>query len=258
MKNILNLKLTPKRVALGGVLLVGLIILGTLRDLVYANLTNTGYYWSESLIFQNFWFWLLPNVLLIFYTLRHNLVSREKWINLIVLILFLSCLQLAFFVGTIMIYAAVADVSYRLITVFKSAVKEFAVIGLVVNTGLLFYLRFIAGKAVVEPESLTTHLTAKLGEKQFSILVDEVIYLTKDEAYVRVFTENNSYLISQNLKELEQILDGKTFIRIHKSTIVNRNFVHFTRSRKNGDYDITLSNAEIVRLSRRYRQSFFK
>lgn len=51
-------------------------------------------------------------------------------------------------------------------------------------------------------------------------------------------------------------LDTRTFVRVHKSTIVNLEKVSSFKSRLNGDYDLLLKNGTIVRLSRTYAANF--
>lgn len=48
------------------------------------------------------------------------------------------------------------------------------------------------------------------------------------------------------------------FIRIHKSNLVNIDFVESFVSRFNGDYDLTLSNNVTLRISRNYAADFKK
>ncbi|WP_162054582.1 LytTR family DNA-binding domain-containing protein [Pontibacter pamirensis] len=43
---------------------------------------------------------------------------------------------------------------------------------------------------------------------------------------------------------------------MHRSTIVNTAQVEHIRSRSNGDYDVTLKNGEVVRMSRNYYPAF--
>jgi DNA-binding LytR/AlgR family response regulator len=50
---------------------------------------------------------------------------------------------------------------------------------------------------------------------------------------------------------MEKIL-GTSFIRVHKSSIVNIAFIHSLVSRQNGDYDLIMKDGCTVRASRNY------
>jgi DNA-binding LytR/AlgR family response regulator len=58
------------------------------------------------------------------------------------------------------------------------------------------------------------------------------------------------------LKSLENQLDKKQFIRIHKSHIINLQKIISYQSRQNGDYDVTLSDGTVLRVSRNYAKDF--
>jgi DNA-binding LytR/AlgR family response regulator len=69
-------------------------------------------------------------------------------------------------------------------------------------------------------------------------------------------TADKKHFHSATLKSLVAQLPPATFIRVHKSAIVNMAFVKSLQSRGNGDYDITMQNNSIVRLSRNYAAAF--
>ena len=256
MKAIVTSKKLSSPVLICIALLISLACFGTFRDLVYSSLTGTGFYWSESLIFQNFWWWLLPNFLIYSHTLRRNLLNRQNWFFAILLVIALTTLQLGLHVATFMLFGEITGYPFRFVTIYSSVLDEFALIGLLVNSALLGYL-FVSKKVEKSSSGNITKLTVRTGAKQFEINVDVISFFQKDETYVRVHTENSSYLINETLKELIEKLDGSKFARIHKSCVVNRDFVKFTRSRKNGDYDLVLHNKQELRLSRRYRVHYF-
>ncbi|HNJ56177.1 MAG TPA: LytTR family DNA-binding domain-containing protein, partial [Chitinophagaceae bacterium] len=64
--------------------------------------------------------------------------------------------------------------------------------------------------------------------------------------------QQKKYLHSQSLKSILQQLDEKQFVQIHKSCLVNINTIASCTSRLNGDYDLTLTNGSVLRLSRNY------
>lgn len=64
------------------------------------------------------------------------------------------------------------------------------------------------------------------GEKDYYILMDEILFLETEEGRVRAHTADRMYHVGYRLYELEELLPNY-FIRVAKSTILN---VHHVRS----------------------------
>ena len=69
-------------------------------------------------------------------------------------------------------------------------------------------------------------------------------------------SDEKKYLDNRTLKEFENILSNNNFVRVHRSTIINKMFVKELKSRQNGDYDCMLKSGKIVRFSRHYRTNW--
>ncbi len=57
------------------------------------------------------------------------------------------------------------------------------------------------------------------------IIIEDIHYLEADRNYCQVFTKNNTYLLVNTLKNMEDKLPSEQFQRIHRSFIVNLNHV---------------------------------
>jgi len=78
--------------------------------------------------------------------------------------------------------------------------------------------------------------------------VNEIIRLEGDRNYTNfIFTGKRSYLSSKTLKEYEEILSDKGFVRIHKSHLVNSAFVQSVSN----DGIMYLSDLTQLEISRR-------
>ena len=73
--------------------------------------------------------------------------------------------------------------------------------------------------------------------------------------YVRLNAKGKKFMMRQKISALEQILDPKRFMRIHRSTIVNTAAIREIRPRKHGECLVFLANGERLTLSRSYRKS---
>jgi two-component system LytT family response regulator len=61
----------------------------------------------------------------------------------------------------------------------------------------------------------------KCGSKYEKIFFDDILYIEGLQNYVAIHTRKGKYITLLNLKHLEQNLDSRHFIRIHKSYIVS-------------------------------------
>jgi two-component system LytT family response regulator len=59
------------------------------------------------------------------------------------------------------------------------------------------------------------------------ILIDSIIFCTSDSNYTNLHLKNKQKITaSRTLKEIEEILEGRSFIRVHNSYLVNFNEIH--------------------------------
>jgi two-component system LytT family response regulator len=65
------------------------------------------------------------------------------------------------------------------------------------------------------------HFFIKCGTKFEKILFDEILYVEGAQNYVTLYTTRGKYMTLLYLKNLEENLDAKSFIRVHKSYIVS-------------------------------------
>lgn len=72
--------------------------------------------------------------------------------------------------------------------------------------------------------------------------------------YMCVHVAGETHIMRKTMKELEQELDAEFLQRIHRSTIVNINFVREMQSHINGEYFLTLESGHTVKLSRTYKE----
>lgn len=55
--------------------------------------------------------------------------------------------------------------------------------------------------------------------------VEKIIHLKSDDDYTIIFSEEGKFLVGTTLKELAAKLNGKDFVQVHRSAIVNLNYV---------------------------------
>lgn len=109
---------------------------------------------------------------------------------------------------------------------------------------------------IVEKESYdyNDYILVKVKGSPKFIKLDTIIYIEADEKYTTIHLGNNEkHLISKSLKEWEILLPSNKFIRIHRSTIVNIEFIKKTEKWFNRSYKVELRNSDnSLFISRRY------
>jgi DNA-binding LytR/AlgR family response regulator len=96
------------------------------------------------------------------------------------------------------------------------------------------------------------------GEEVHHIPVDDVLYFQAQDKYTCVITRDGESLIRTALSELAKQLDPAVFAQVHRSTVVNMNFVASTRRDLGGRVYLRLRDAGRAELpvSRAYAHLF--
>ena len=87
--------------------------------------------------------------------------------------------------------------------------------------------------------------------------VADIMYCEADENYSKIHTiHKNTILVTRTLKAMEELLQGDVFFRIHKSYLVNLNYIK-SYSKIDG-YRVTLENGVVLDVATRRNDSFVK
>ena len=96
----------------------------------------------------------------------------------------------------------------------------------------------------------------KSGEKVLFVRTEDVDSIAAEGNYVRLNLADASYLLRDTINNIESQLDPRSFVRIHRSTIVNMNHVKELQAWARGEYRIVLHSGACHTLSRGYREHF--
>lgn len=86
------------------------------------------------------------------------------------------------------------------------------------------------------------------------VKIAEIDWIEAADYYACLHVGAKSHLLRRRMSELERELDGETFCRIHRSSIVNLNRVRGLELNAEGEYEVVLDGGRKLRLSRRYRK----
>jgi two-component system LytT family response regulator len=98
-----------------------------------------------------------------------------------------------------------------------------------------------------------TRLVVRKGERLLFVDLADVVRLLADGNYVNVETPSGTYQLRDTMARLETRLDPDRFARIHRSEIVNVDWVKEVQPWFHGDSVVVLKNGLTTRLSRRYQ-----
>ena len=85
------------------------------------------------------------------------------------------------------------------------------------------------------------------------IHVDDVRWIAAAGVYVTIHTAREAYLQREVLSRIEAQLDPRRFVRIHRSHIVNFDFVHELKQDAHGEFEAILKDGPPLKVSRKYR-----
>jgi two-component system LytT family response regulator len=85
------------------------------------------------------------------------------------------------------------------------------------------------------------------------LAVSEIRWIGAEENYVRICTQSETHLLRETMSHLEEKLDPQMFLRVHRSSIVNLQFVKEVRTDADGECMVILINGQKIPMSRSYR-----
>jgi two-component system LytT family response regulator len=95
------------------------------------------------------------------------------------------------------------------------------------------------------------------GPRFFFVKTAAIAFVSAEEKYVLLHAEDGSFLIRETMRNMEQRLDPQKFARIHRSYIVNIDFIREIQPWSHGDGIVILKTGKELPLSRRYRDRVF-
>ena len=100
---------------------------------------------------------------------------------------------------------------------------------------------------------LMTRIVFKSRGRILFLPVSDIRWIGAEENYVRICTQSETHLLRETISHLEEKLDSQMFLRVHRSSIVNLQYVKEVRTEPDGECMVVLSNGQKVTMSRSYR-----
>ena len=93
-----------------------------------------------------------------------------------------------------------------------------------------------------QPKEFLERISVKTGQKLDVLLCSDIMFLQSNGDYVSIYSKDNVYLKEQTMKYFESNLPPKQFIRIHRTYIVNVDFISSINSYKKNQFIVKLKN----------------
>src|SRR5690606_29775863 len=90
---------------------------------------------------------------------------------------------------------------------------------------------------------------------QCLIQIDRIECVSAAGNYVELIERGQRYLTRATLKQLEDLLPGDEFIRIHRSHLVRRDEIERIKSQPSGNGTVQLRGGWVLPMSKRYKQA---
>lgn len=244
-------------------ILLLVIVLGItiFQDYLQARYQSYSFYFSESLLFNLFWASIIPVTFLLRFAFRRSkilLEIRSRWASRAVFVLFATTIHL--FLFALLVFAVSSLLYNHTFGFWRNLVYS-------VSNDLYKYLLIYTAISLIphqksqnsEAQKATEHpdfLLLQTGKRTEKVPTESILYITSATPYAEFITDGKKYLQQGSLKSFAEKLDPSSFVRIHKTTLVNMRKVDSMSSRGNGDYELLLANGQELRLSRNYVQDF--
>ena len=114
-------------------------------------------------------------------------------------------------------------------------------------------LRKLASGEKIDYQNYPEILAIKDGSEVTRVQVNDIQWIDAAGDYMCVHASEQTHIMRKTMKELDQQLDPKKFIRVHRSAIVNIDYVQKLVSHVSGEYHLILSNGTELKVSRSHR-----
>jgi two-component system LytT family response regulator len=105
-------------------------------------------------------------------------------------------------------------------------------------------------------ESVGSRILIKENKKAFFVKTTDIVFIEASNYYCTIYTSGKKkHLLTMTLGELEKKLSDKIFIRIHRSHVINLDFVKEFIPHFNGEYVVVMQDGTQLKLSRNYKEN---
>jgi two-component system LytT family response regulator len=94
--------------------------------------------------------------------------------------------------------------------------------------------------------------TVRSRDRIYFVDAEDVQWIESEGDYVALHDGEDTHLVRKTMKRLEQQLDSSRFLRVHRSYIVNVDYIEELRPLDHGTYQIRMASGTPLKTSRSY------
>jgi DNA-binding LytR/AlgR family response regulator len=106
-------------------------------------------------------------------------------------------------------------------------------------------------KRTTGPDESMKEIYVKSNSKFYKLAYDDIYFVEALADYVLVYTENTRYIVYSTMKAIEEKLKGVTFVRVHRSYIINLRKIQFIEG------NTVIVSGKHIPISKTYQDSLF-
>ncbi|MFB6231688.1 MAG: LytR/AlgR family response regulator transcription factor [Salinibacter sp.] len=103
-----------------------------------------------------------------------------------------------------------------------------------------------------EESDLIERFTIRSRDRIYFVDADDVQWIESEGDYVALHDGDDAHLVRKTMKELEKQLDPDRFLRVHRSYIVNVDYIEELRPLDHGTYQLRMAGGVPLKTSRGY------
>ncbi|MDI6808044.1 MAG: LytTR family DNA-binding domain-containing protein [Candidatus Eisenbacteria bacterium] len=111
-------------------------------------------------------------------------------------------------------------------------------------------------RSMEEQRRVIRRFSVTAGNKIVLIPEDEIYFFNAEDKYTFLNTRDHDFIVSFPIKDLENRLDPAKFVRVHRSYVVNLNFIESVNRWFGGKLLVKMKNGKEITVSRGYMASF--
>lgn len=96
-------------------------------------------------------------------------------------------------------------------------------------------------------------ISIRTSKKIVFINVNDILWIESDADYIHIHTTKEKHITRETMSGIEPMLDPLKFVRVHRSFIVNIDYILELQPLHHGDYIARLKNGEKLPVSRKYK-----
>lgn len=97
----------------------------------------------------------------------------------------------------------------------------------------------------------TSFIVINAREKRVRINTSDIIYIEADGHYLKIITLDGEYKFKEKIKEFQKQLNNNNIIQVHRSYLINLDFVYDVNSKF-----IILRNKKEINIGKTYKKKF--